>query len=701
MSMDRIRYHQCVGLVTLLIACFLPCILHAGNYRQDVLLSDGWTVKPISAPQRTVVPSVVTIPHTWNSAYVSGTTYNRETMVYQRTICITPEMKDGLHRIYLLFEGVNSVANVFLNYSSVVTHKGGYLAFCVEITDRVNVGDNMLEVWASNAYRTDVLPISGDFNVQGGLHRPVHLIVTGKDCIAPDFYASPGVLLSQRDVSAGRAVVDVAAILNVSDRSSRYQIKATVRNREGKSVASAVSDTPLGLSPDSLHARLSLSFSLQKPHLWNGLKDPYLYAVDVELLKGGQPVDRVRQPLGLRSFKVDANKGFSLNGRAYDLHGFNRHDDFEGVGSALTAKEYYRDIRLIRDAGATALRLAHYPHGEMIYNLCDSAGIVLWSEIPLCGPGGYLFTGYVHDADDNARQTMREIVYQKMNHPSVMFWGLFNELLITDGKKFRQYDDPRPLLRELDAWVHQTDPTRLTCFATCVDEKEYLGVSDLIAWNKYFSWKNAEQSALHFFAQARSDAQGQPVGVSEYGRGGSPWQHGEPAMYRQDGFPADYHPEEYQAICHENYWKAFRQMPWLWWKTVWQFSDTMSSIKDEGDTPGRNDKGMVTYDRRTLKDAYYFYKANWTMMAEAPKKKGGMLHLCSKRFRQRHYADTRVKVYTTLPEATLYLNGKKISTLRADSIHKIEWAVKLHQGDNTVSVIGKGGIKEQAVWTLE
>lgn len=698
---QSIRYGLCLLLATFCLSLPQKAGAASDIYRQDIMLRDGWTVKPMAAPQRSVVPEEVTIPHTWNKSYVSGTTYNRETMVYQRRLSITPEMKDGRHRVYLLFEGVNSVANVFINRQSVITHKGGYTAFCAEVTNLVGVGDNELEVWASNAYRTDVLPISGDFNVQGGIHRPVRLIVTAADCIAPDFYASPGVQVRQLAVSPAKATVGVTTVLGLSDMSASYQVRATVTDRNGKTVATSVSSSPLEQAPDGSHRQLALSLDITKPHLWNGLKDPYLYALDVELVKAGRVVDCVRQPLGLRSFSVNAGTGFSLNGRPYDLHGFNRHDDFEGVGSALTDKEYRRDMQLISEVGATAMRLAHYPHGETIYNLCDSAGVVLWSEIPFCGPGGYFFTGYVRDVDDNARQAMREMVYQKMNHPSVMFWGLFNELLITDGKRFQQYDDPRPLLRELNALAHTIDPTRLTCFATCVDEREYLGVSDLIAWNKYFSWKNAEQSALAFFTQAKADANGQPVGVSEYGRGGSPWQHGEPAMYKKDGFPANYHPEEYQAICHENYWKAFRQMPWLWLKTVWQFSDMMSSIKNEGDTPGHNDKGMVTYDRQTFKDAYYFYQANWTSMPEAKARKSAMLHLCSKNFKQRKYADTQVKVYTTLPQATLFLNGTKVSTLKADSIHKIEWPVRLRTGKNTVRVVGKGGLEDSAVWTLE
>ena len=687
--------------ITALLISAISFTANAQTGRESTLLNDGWTIKPMSKPQRDVKGQPVTLPHTWNSSYLRGTEYNREAMAYERTLTVTPAMLQG-NRVFLYFEGVNSVANVFVNHVSAGTHKCGYTAFCLEITKLLHEGDNTLEVWASNAWRSDVLPISGDFNVQGGIHRPVHLVVTPENCIAPDFYASPGVLLRQTAVSADKAEVSVETLLLGNGyESGDYETRITVFDNGGNRVCQQTQPVAAVAKDDGRHLSITSVLYISKPHLWNGLHNPYLYKVEVELLKGGDVKDKVVQPLGLRSMAVDKDKGFSLNGKLYDLHGYNRHDDFSGCGSALTMQEYRRDVELIKNGGATALRLAHYPHGEPIYNLCDSAGIALWTEIPLCGPGGYMFTGYVNDVADNARQTLREMIYQKMNHPSVMFWGLFNELLISDGKRFVQYDDPRPLVRELNATAHEIDPTRLTCFATCVDEKEYLGVSDLIAWNKYFSWQKADAQAAEFFDKAKQEANGQPVGVSEYGKGGSPWQHAEPLHADADKFPSTYHPEEYQAICHENYWKAFRERPWLWIKTIWQFSDMMSSIKTEGDTPGRNDKGMVTYDRKTMKDSYYFYAANWLPMAEASSQKHSpVFHLCSKNYTERKFADTDVKVYTTLPKATLWLNGKKIGEKKADSLHRIVWRVKLQKGSNDIRVTAGKNISDSAVWNV-
>lgn len=687
----------------IVLAIIYAFTITAKAERTIIPLNDGWTIKPMSKPQRGVKGESVTLPHTWNSHYTSGTNYNREAMAYERTLKVTQEMTANGKRIFLYFDGVNSVANVFVNHQSAGTHKGGYTAFCLEITKLLKPGDNSIEVWASNAFRNDVLPISGDFNVQGGIHRPVRLIITSEDCIAPDFYASPGVLLRQKTIDKEKACISVKTILLAKEYAQhRYETNICVFDGKGKKVADTTCPADAVSKDDGRHMVSETSLDINKPHLWNGIHDPYLYRVEVELIRDGKAIDKVSQPLGIRSINVDKDKGFFLNGKPYDLHGFNRHDDFKGCGSALTMKEYQRDMELIKNTGATVLRLAHYPQGEPIYNLCDSAGIALWTEIPLCGPGGYLFTGYINDVDDNARQTLQEMIYQKMNHPSVMFWGLFNELLISDGKTFQQYDDPRPLVKELNAMAHKIDSTRPTCFATCVDEKEYLGVSDLIAWNKYFSWQKAEQQAADFFDNARMEANGQPVGVSEYGRGGSLWQHAEPLKADIDKGTSGSHPEEYQAICHENYWKAFRKRPWLWIKTVWQFSDMMSAIKNEGDTPGQNDKGMVTYDRKTMKDSYYFYAANWLGMPEASSQKHSpILHLCSKNFTQRRSAETEVKVYTTLPTATLTINGKKISSKEADSIHRIVWQVELNKGKNEIKVYGRGGCIDSAVWYLE
>lgn len=677
-----------VVLSVLMFIAAAPCCFVNAQPRTDTVINEGWTVSPISDTNKKAERKPVALPHTWNAAYDDGKRhYNRETMVYRRKLNVTPEMEG--RRLFLYFEGVNSVADVYVNRRTAGSHKGGYTAFCIEITDFVKPGENSLEVWAGNALRTDVLPISGDFNVYGGIHRPVRLLITGRDCISPLFYGSPGVLVRQDSVSSERACVTVTTKLSLENRNAGLVLRTTMTDSDCQTVASA--ETPV--NGESMDQRLRI----EKPELWQGRENPYLYNIKVELVRDGEVIDCVRQRTGLRSFSVDPGRGFMLNGKHYDLHGFNRHEDFKGVGSAMVRSQHETDMRLVMESGATMLRLAHYPQGETIYDLADENGIVLWSEIALCGPGGYDYTGYVPNVENNARQTLREMVYQKMNHPSICFWGLFNELLAGDEEPLRQYDSPVPFVKELNALCHSLDPTRLTVFATCVDQKYYLGCADLIAWNKYFGWRTSEREAADFFDKARATAEGYPVGVSEYGRGGSIRQHADPLYADEYDFPGKYHPEEYQAACHEGYWAAFKNRPWLWTKTIWQFSDMQSSIKDEGDTPGVNDKGMVTYDRQTKKDVFYFYKANWT---SAP-----MLHLCSKRFTVRTHAVTDVKAYTNLDNATLYVNGKKIGKAAADDIRRVVWkGVELNPGDNTIRITArKGGktLEDTCVWRVE
>ncbi len=679
-----------------LLVCFLAVLgmlLHAplwgnDNPRRVVTLDKGWGYKPLTDNKRGAELTPVTLPHTWNADYLEGTTqYNREMMVYKRNLTRTPDMRNK--RLFLYFEGVNSAADVFVNYRTVGRHLGGYTAFCLEITDFLKEGDNDIEVWASNAYRTDILPISGDFNIYGGIHRPCHLIVTEKNCISPIFYASSGVFIRQDKVTDNRVDFTVESILLLKGERGNLTLKSTLLDAEGNNVAS--------ISSGVTDERMIHKYSLPNLTLWNGKQNPYIYKVKVQLYDGEHLVDEVTEQTGFRYFHVDPDKGFFLNGKPLSLHGFNRHDDFKGRGSALLAEHYEKDMELIKELGATAMRLAHYPHGKPIYDLCDKNGVILWTEIPLCGPGGYAYTGYLHNQplEDNARQVLKELVYQKFNHPSILFWGIFNELLLSDGKRFQEYDNPVAFVKELNALYKQLDPSRLTTFATCVDQTPYLGCADLVAWNKYFSWHSSEQQAGEFFDEARRTSGNYPVGVSEYGSGGSPKQHACP-LETDIKLPAGYHPEEHQAVCHEGYWSAFVQRPYLWAKLIWQFSNMQSYFRNEGDTPGINDKGCVTYDRQTKKDIFYFYKANWNPEP--------MLYLCSRRFTERTKPLTQVKAYSNLKEATLYVNGKKIGRQKRDHVNRMIWNdVTLLPGKNEIRIEGKNGkqtLTDICTWEL-
>lgn len=336
--------------------------------RTDTEINEGWTVAPIAETNMKAKRTPVTLPHTWNAAYDDGKRhYNRETMVYRRKLDVTPQMQG--RRLFLYFEGVNSVADVYVNRRSACTHKGGYTAFCVEITGMVGPGDNELEVWAGNALRSDVLPISGDFNVYGGIHRPVRLITTGPDCISPLFYGSPGVLIRQDKADAGRAELTVTTMLSITTGDASLRLRTTITDAAGRTVAR----DETAATGSSVSQRLAVD----RPNLWQGRENPYLYDVRVELMRGQQVVDCVTQHTGLRSFSVDAERGFMLNGRPYPLYGFNRHEDFKGYGSAMGRSQHETDMQLIMESGATMVRLSHYPQGETIYNLSDERGIVL------------------------------------------------------------------------------------------------------------------------------------------------------------------------------------------------------------------------------------------------------------------------------------------------------------------------------------
>ncbi len=668
----------------------------ASPVRQTITLLDGWGYKPITSSSKTAPLQSVMLPHTWNAQYPEGTTlYNREMMVYQRTLDITEQqMQDK--RLFLYFEGVNSVADVFVNGHTAGNHKGGYTAFCFEITDMVHEGENQLEVWVSNAYRTDVLPLSGDFLVYGGIHRPCHLIVTEPNCISPLFYASPGVFIHQRNVSDKEADIEVETVLSLAEPKSGLSVRTTVSDRAGHVVVSLESPVAATKMKTSEGVHVMQPMKIISPELWDGKRNPALYNVTVELYDNGALLDRMEQRTGFRYFSVDADEGFFLNGQYLDLYGFCRHEDIEGKGSALLKEDYEHDMELILESGATAMRLAHYPHAEPMYDLSDENGIVLWTEIPLCGPGGYAYTGYLKSVEENAREVLRELVYQKYNHPSIIFWGIFNELQITNSIKKSAYDDPEPFVSELNSLYKSLDPVRLTAFATCVDQTSFLGRSDLIGWNKYFGWySDAADAAGEFFDGVHATSNGQPVGVSEYGAGASIHHHQWPldAANRHDG---RFHPEEAQVYCHEGNWAAFSTRKWLWGKFIWNFADFQSYLRTEGDRDGINDKGLLTYDHKTRKDAFYFYKANWNPEP--------MVYISSRRYVDRTDPQTIVKVFCNMDEATLYVNGKKIGRATKDAMNRMVWEnVELSKGDNEILVEARQGrlkLSDSCVWTL-
>lgn len=672
------------GKRTILIAAFVLSALTLSG--RDVSSLDGqWWIKPISHNQQNQKYESVTVPHTWNAEYLEGgTQYNRETMVYRREF--SAAASDGQRR-FLYFEGVNSVCDVFVNHRYAGSHKGGYTAFCLEVTGLLKDGENQLELWVSNAWRSDVAPLTGDFNVFGGIHRPVHLITTSKECISPLFHASPGVLVDQKSISAERAEIVVRTLVDAASMEG-LSVRVGIFDPSGKEVCSA---------SQAAGETTAIPFGITSPQLWNGRGAAKLYKVRSELLKDGVKVDEVEVTTGLRSLAADCEKGIILNGKPYPVHGFCRHEDFAGRGSALRDEDRRLDMKLIDESGATGLRLAHYPHQELIYSLADSLGILVWTETPMCGPGGFQFTGYIDTPEfkDNVRQSLRELVYQKYNHPSVCFWGIFNEIVYDDGVRFEDYGDPAPFVAELGAMFKELDPSRLTTFATCEDETHYLGSADLVAWNKYFGWYERDmEKAGKFFDSAHENSRPYPLGISEYGAGGSIEHHAWP-IDSGEKVAAKFHPEEKQAQAHEDNWELFRKRPWIWGTFIWNFADFHSYVRDEGDTPGINDKGLVTNDRSVCKDAYYFYKAEWT---DEP-----MVYICSRRYTLRNQSEVEVKAYSNQKSAVLYVNGVKVGKAENDGMSRLVWKnVQLSEGDNRIEVVAgkcRAQVSDNCVWT--
>ncbi|HEY5503652.1 MAG TPA: glycoside hydrolase family 2 TIM barrel-domain containing protein, partial [Sedimentisphaerales bacterium] len=524
-----------------------------------------------------------------------------------------------------------------------------FTAFCYELTPHIKWdGPNILAVRVDNSFFEDVPPLGGDFNIQGGLYRPVWLIIKNPVCVTPLDYASPGIYLKQTKVSKEEAIVDVLAkISNGLDKPTEVQSRVTILDANAVVVAKAEGQAQV--EPGQTKS-VDHQVRITNPHLWNGRKDPYMYQVKVELICDGNVVDEIGGTLGalgLRYYSVDANKGFFLNGESYPLRGVNRHQDRIGKGWAISYADQDEDANLILEMGANCVRLAHYPHANYFYSLCDKAGLVVWTEIPL--------VNQVYDTPafaENAKQQLTELIRQKYNHPSIFVWGLYNEL----GNSGR-CDDPRPLLNELQSLAKQEDPTRLTTAASNDPSSKWPGVraiADLIAWNTYPGWYRATPPQMaKDIDKYKHDANDKPLGISEYGAGASIKQH-EQNMKKAPSPGGKWHPEEWQAIVHEENYAAIEARPYLWGSFAWVMFDFSASWRTEGDTLGVNDKGLVTADRKTRKDAFYFYKAKWTTEP--------FVYITSRRHTERTDPNTTVKVYSNCDSVELKINGQTIDS---------------------------------------
>ncbi|MDR0544876.1 MAG: glycoside hydrolase family 2 protein [Odoribacteraceae bacterium] len=458
--------------------------------------------------------------------------------------------------------------------------------------------------------------------------------------------------------------------------------EATVRARVLDAGGREVCRRERGVRCDGGTSEVTMELEVERPRLWQGREDPYLYAVEVEVRSEGG-VDRVRERWGIRRFEVDAERGFFLNGRRVQLRGVCRHQDRAELGNALLPMHHREDMEIMREMGANAARLAHYPQDRLVHELCDEYGFVVWAEIPFVGPGGYRDKGFVDQESfrANGRQQLRELIRQNYNHPSICFWGLFNELK-------EEGDNPLEYLRELQELARQEDPSRLTTGAS--NQGGALNrVTDLIAWNLYFGWYGGKPSSIGAWAdRAREEYAGVPVGISEYGAGGS--------ILHQEESPSQpsansyWHPEGWQAYFHEEHWKAIDERPFLWGTFAWNMFDFGAAHRTEGEIDGKNDKGLVTFDRKVKKDAFYFYKANWN-------KEEPFAHIAGRR----GPAGPRVKVYSNCREVELLVNGRSLGKRRGDrGIFSWE-GVALVPGPNRVTARARGAADDTVVFFSE
>ncbi|GHV70378.1 beta-galactosidase [Bacteroidia bacterium] len=645
--------------------------------REVISLNRSWRFTPGYETRKNVFTEV-NLPHTWNLDAMSGKeNYYRGLANYEKIVNI-PEVWKG-KSVYIRFKGVNSVANVFVNGRHVGEHRGGYTAFVFDISDYLNYGkDNTLWIRVNNAIQLDVLPLLGDFNMYGGIYRDVDLIVAEPAHIALTDYASSGVYLTQKPL--GKDLEQIAARVLLTGKSGdEVAVKIQIKDKQQHIVSEK--QQAVILTGDAQQA-VNLSLEIKNPHLWQGAEDPYLYKVETELLRQGQVADRVVELLGIRHYTVDPDKGFFLNGKHVQLRGVCRHQDREGLGNALYPIHHKEDMDIVLEMGANAIRLSHYPQDKYIYDLCDEYGIVVWSEIPFVGPGGYRDKGFVDQESfkENGRQQLKELIRQNFNHPSICFWGLFNELKESG-------DNPVPYLKELNELAQQEDASRVTVAATN-QSGELNRISDMIAWNLYYGWYGGKPSSIAGWAdKTHTEYPNTPIGISEYGAGASIYHQQE--ELKQPDAVSYWHPENWQAYFHEEHWKELDKRPFIWGTFIWNLFDFGAAHRTEGEINGKNDKGLVTFDRKVRKDAFYFYKANWN-------KTDAFVYIAEKRLTERKQAPQKIKIYSNQTEVELFVNGKSLGKRRGDYGMFIWENVSLQSGKNQVTA-RSGKVLEDSV----
>ena len=590
----------------------------------------------------------VNLPHSWNAidGQDGDNDYFRGTAYYAKSFnkMDLPEAE----QYYLELKGANSSADVYLNGKLLAHHDGGYSTWRVNITEAMEM-TNLLVVVVDNAANDRVYPQMADFTFYGGLYRDVNVICVGNSHFDLDYYGAPGLKITP-EICGKDAKVEVEVY--VTNKSENQKLVYTIYDHEENVVTSAES------------ADTKAVLEIADVHLWHGRRDPYLYCCEVELVEGDTVVDNVCNRFGCRTFKIDPDNGFILNGEEYPLRGVSRHQDSWGLGNALLPEHHEEDIELICEMGATTIRLAHYQHDQYFYDLCDEKGLVIWAEIPY-------ISKHMPTGRENTISQMKELISQNYNHPCIVVWGLSNEIGIGGSD-----DDLLENHRILNDLCHQMDPTRLTTIAAvsmCKIDDPYLQIPDVVSYNHYFGWYGGETDMNGpWFDNFHKKHPNIPIGCSEYGCEALNWHTSDPRQ-------GDY-TEEYQSYYHEELIKQFFCRKYLWATHVWNMFDFGADARNEGGENGQNHKGLVTFDRKYKKDSFYAYKA-W--LSDEP-----FVHLCSKRYIDRVEDVTKITVYSNLPEVELFANGVSLGKKTAED-HFFRFEVKNEGETHLVAVAGE------------
>ena len=580
--------------------------------------------------------TVLDLPHTWNAVdgQDGGNDYWRGTCCYEKKFK-KPEFDAEKELVYLQFHGVNASARVILNGKEVCTHDGGYSTFRGDVTGLLEAENEML-VYVDNSVNTKVYPQKADFTFYGGIYRDVELLTVSKAHFDLDYFGGTGMKVTPE--VEGK---DAKILVETWNNTENGEVKVTLFDAEGNIIAEGNGEKT------TLH--------VTDVHLWNGVNDPYLYSVHAQLWVDGELADEIETSCGVRYFHFDPDRGFFLNGKPYNLHGVSRHQDFKGIGNAITKEHHDRDMELIRGVGANTIRLAHYQHDQYFYDLCDRYGMIVWAEIPY-------ISEHLADGNENTISQMKELIVQNYNHPCIVTWGLSNEITISGRRYKKQMLKNHHVLQKM---VKEMDPTRVTtlaCYAVCPHWHPVAHISDIVGWNLYLGWY-----VPGFFLNDlwiglwRLLYPKRCLGFSEYGAEGMPDLHS--AKPRRGD-----NTEEYQNKYHEYMMECFKRHPYMWGNYVWNMFDFAADARNQGGDPGMNHKGLVTFDRKLKKDCFYLYKAYWT---EDP-----FVYLAGRRYEYRTEAVTETTVYSTCGEVSLYNNGKLVETQKGNRVFKFKMTME-------------------------